>query len=261
MNSMEQSPSWEAKNSSASHPAFFKPCTWPLFFKFPTTNQHAFTLSSVPAICPAHPLFPYLMTIILLREEWTPWCSSLWNFLHCTFTSSNFIAKGFPSPCSQNPHISSQINAMSDKALCIWFYLTLPFTSRLTRFLFSHQTSACFPLPKLCSNRITKYARQTLSHKVTDAQMPCLYEYYWKKPSAHIEQHWTLPLGTKRNYCEGSKAESIWEFFFVVQPVVVCHDWEKVVLNAWSVANWWWGVTMMIKRWWKHGWHLAVFIH
>jgi len=133
------------------------------------------------------------MTIILLREGWTPWCSSLWRFLHFTFTSCNFITKGVPSPYAQNPPTWSQINAMPDKSLCIWFYFTLPFNFRLTRFRFSHQISAHFPLPKVFSNRTTKYARQNLSYKVTDAQMPCLYEYYRKKPSARIEQHWTLP--------------------------------------------------------------------
>jgi len=133
------------------------------------------------------------MTIMLLGERWTPWCSSLWTFIHCTFISYTFIAQGVPSPCSQSPSISSQINAIPDKSLFIWFYFTLSFTSRLTRFRFSHQTSECFFLPKLCSHGITKFARQTLSYKVTDDQMPCLYEYYWKKPSARIEQHCTLP--------------------------------------------------------------------
>jgi hypothetical protein len=137
----------------------------------------------------------------------------------------------------------------------VLFYL--PFTFRLIRFRFSHQIYACFPLPKLCSNRIIKYARQTLSYKVTDAVS------VWILLGKAFSSYWaTLDItpGTKRNYCEGSKTGSIWEFFFVVQPVVVCYDWEKVVLNAWSVANWWSGVTVMIKRWWKRGWHLAVFI-
>jgi hypothetical protein len=32
-----------------------------------------------------------------------------------------------------------------------------------------------------------------------------------------------------------NKSEQIWEAFFNVQPVDVCFDGEKVVLNAWSL--------------------------
>ena len=131
MNSMEQSASCEAKNSSASQPAI-------IFWNLPSGlypsslwwENHDF-----PS-CERFSILPLLPPILLHKE--------LHHRLH----------NPLPHP------ISSQINAMPDKSLCIWFYFTLLFTPRLTRFRFSHQIAARFPLPKLCCNRITKYARQ-----------------------------------------------------------------------------------------------------
>jgi hypothetical protein len=53
------------------------------------------------------------------------------------------------------------------------------------------------------------------------------------------------------------------EVIFDVQPVCVCFDGEKVVLNAWSLANWRWGVIVMMKKsdlQPKYGLHLAALI-
>jgi hypothetical protein len=55
---------------------------WSVFLRF--SHQNSAHASSLPirATCPAHLIFLCFITCTILGEEYRPWSSSLWSFLH-----------------------------------------------------------------------------------------------------------------------------------------------------------------------------------